>query len=598
MKGIHGARTIVLSTLNATYMHSSLALRSLRAFCGVRTDWDFRLKEFTINQRHGDIIADLYLIRPAVLAFSCYIWNISPILEICADYKKAAPDTVIILGGPEVSYNAAEVLASNSAVDYVVNGEGEKTLDELLSAFSDESELAAIQGISYRNREGIPVVNPSRDLIVNLDDLPFAYANQTDDLRDRVVYYESTRGCPFSCTYCLSASSTGVRSLSIDRVKSDLAVLLALPLREIKFVDRTFNLDEKRVRTIIKYILGYPSQVKIHFEINAELFSDNMIDFLEKVPPGRFNFEIGIQSTFQPALQAVGRKQNLTKLSNNITRLALANNIHLHLDLIAGLPGEDYDNFKESFNMAYGLQPHMLQLGFLKVLKGSPLINDVVSFQYVFQSHPPYQVISNRDLSFENVLNLTRIEELVDLYYNSREMVTTLQYITGTLYKGSAANFYEDFSAFWSDQEWWGRGHRKEALFTFLSAFIENFYPDHRIVVNELLKFDYLINHHRYTLPQGMSSHNPDNLNNIVYSYAKDKAFVHRHFPQWEGMTPREVRKLLHIEYFEVDPFSKRAVETLVIMFVYNPITSSADLVIDLTNQEINLKIAQPPAFR
>ncbi len=591
MNGQPETRKIVLSTLNATYMHSSLALRSLRAFCRVRTEWDFHLREFTINQKHSDIIADLYQIRPVVLAFSCYIWNISPILELCTDYKKAAPETIIVLGGPEVSYNAQQILINNPAVDYVVNGEGEKTLNELLSALNGESALDSIQGISYRNQEGIPTVNPFRELITNLDDLPFAYANQTDDLHDRVVYYESTRGCPFRCTYCLSASLPGVRSLSIGRVKSDLAVLLALPLREIKFVDRTFNLDEKRARVIMEYILSYPSQVKIHFEINAELFSEDMIGFLETVPSGRFNFEIGIQSTFQPALQAVGRKQDWEKVSCNIARLTAADNIHLHLDLIAGLPRENYDNFKQSFDMVYGLQPHMLQLGFLKVLQGSPLVKDLSSYQYVFQSHPPYQIISNHDLSFGDVLKLTRIEELLGFYFNSREMVTTLKYITTTIYNGSAAQFYEDFSEFWSNRGWWGRGHRKESLYAYLYSFIENVYPYHSLTVNELLKFDYLLNHHRYTLPPGLNSHNPDNINDMVYSYARNKTFVRRHFPGWEGRSPREIRKLLHIEYFKVDPVSQRSVEELEIMFVYNSVTLSADLAVDLTNNENHLKI-------
>ncbi len=580
------ARKIVLAALNATYIHSSLALRSLRAVSQSRTDWNFHLQEFTINQRHGDIIAELYRIRPHVLALSCYIWNITPTLEICADYKKAAPETIIILGGPEVSYDARQILADNPSIDYVVNGEGEYTLDELLYVLNGEANVDTVRGISYRDQDGALIENPARELIADLDALPFAYAGSNDDLNDRVVYYESTRGCPYGCTYCLSATTPGVRSLSIDRVKADLAQLLGLPLREIKFVDRTFNLDEKRTRAIMEYILSYPSQVKVHFEINGELFSDDMLEFLASVPPGRFNFEIGIQSTFGPALQAVGRRQNWDRLSQNILKLGSAGNIHLHLDLIAGLPGENYTSFKDSFNMVYGLRPHMLQLGFLKVLKGSPLTQDLELYQYACQSHPPYQVISNRDLSFEDIITLTRIEELLGIYYNSQEMAAAVQYITERIYTGLAADFYQDLAAFWSAQGWWGRGHRKEALYTFLYIFIKHTHPEHQLMINELLKFDYFLHCHRYTLPQGLISHNPNNINDIIYTYTKDKTFVRQHFPDWEGKTPREMKKLLHIEYFKADPASCQMAEELKIMFVYSPATLSADQVIDLTNQK------------
>ncbi len=577
--------SVILSTLNATYLHTSLALRSLQAFNRPRTNREIRVMEFTINQRPSDILAEIYLQQPAVLAFSCYIWNIEPILRICDDYKKAAPATVIILGGPEVSFDADSILEQNPGVDLVVSGEGETVLTELLAALDGQLELASIPGITYRDYQNRICSNSPREELADLDDLPFAYAHDWDDLTDRIVYYESSRGCPFRCSYCLSASSSGVRTLSLERVKSDLDVLLSLPVREIKFVDRTFNLNEKRARAIMEHILSSPNQVMAHFEIDASLFSDAMLDFLAAVPPGRFNFEIGIQSTYQPALQAVNRKQDWERLRQNITRLITFANIHIHLDLIAGLPGEDLARFKKSFDMVYNLRPNMLQLGFLKILKGSPLGQDSECLGYVFQSHPPYQVISTPFLNFGDIISLTRMESLVDKYYNSGEMAAAVAYITTYIYEGRAADFYQEFASYWSVHDWWNRGHKKEALYSYLGGFIQDHHSAHRHRVDERLKYDYLLHHHRYTLPEGLTSHNPVDINQIVYRYTRDKDFVHRWLPQLEGRTPREIKKLLHVEYFRGMDREKPGRE-LKLMFVYDPSTLTAVQVLDLSGDQ------------
>ncbi len=577
--------SVILSTLNATYLHTSLALRSLQAYSRPRTNREIRVMEFTINQRPSDILAEIYLQQPAVLAFSCYIWNIEPILRICDDYKKAAPATVIILGGPEVSFDAGSILKQNPGVDLVVSGEGETVLTELLAALDGQLALGSIPGITYRDYQNRICSNSPREELPDLDDLPFAYAHDWDDLTDRIVYYESSRGCPFRCSYCLSASSSGVRTLSLERVKSDLDVLLSLPVREIKFVDRTFNLNEKRARAIMEHILSSPNRVMAHFEIDASLFSDVMLDFLAAVPPGRFNFEIGIQSTYQPALQAVNRKQDWERLRQNITRLITSANIHIHLDLIAGLPGEDLARFKKSFDMVYNLRPHMLQLGFLKILKGSPLEQDSERLGYVFQSHPPYQVISTPFLDFGDIITLTRLESLVGKYYNSGEMAAALDYITTHIYEGRAADFYQEFASYWSVHDWWNRGHKKEALYSYLGGFIQDHHSAHRHRVDERLKHDYLLHHHRYTLPEGLTSHNPADINQVLYGYTRDKDFVHRWLPQLEGRTPREIKKLLHVEYFRGMDREKPGRE-LKLMFVYDPSTLTAVQVLDLSGDQ------------
>ncbi|HRY14227.1 MAG TPA: DUF4080 domain-containing protein [Syntrophomonadaceae bacterium] len=577
--------SVILSTLNATYLHTSLALRSLQAFSQPRTTRAIRIMEFTINQKPSDILAEIYLERPAVLAFSCYIWNIELILRICDDYKKAAPATFIILGGPEVSFDAGRILELNPGVDLVVSGEGESVLAQVLTALDGQFELGSIPGITYRDHRRQIRSNTPQEELANLDDLPFAYAHDWEDLTDRIVYYESSRGCPFRCSYCLSATSSGVGTLSLERVKSDLDVLLTLPVREIKFVDRTFNLNEKRARAIMEHILSSPGKVMAHFEIDASLFSDTMLDFLVAVPPGRFNFEIGIQSTHPPALQAVNRKQDWERLRNNIIRLITAANIHIHLDLIAGLPGEDLDCFKKSFDMVYNLQPHMLQLGFLKILKGSPLEQDSDRLGYVFQSHPPYQVISTPVLDYGDVLTLNRMESLLDKYYNSGEMAASLGYITTYIYKGRAADFFQDFAGYWTAQDWWNRGHKKEALYSFLGSFIQEHHPEHRHRVDERLKYDYLLHNHRYTLPEGLTSYNPAHINQVLYEYTRDKDFVHRWLPQLEGRTPREIKKLLHIEYLRL-PDQERSIQELKLMFIYDPTTLTANRVLDLSGEK------------
>ena len=577
-----GMERVLLCALNAKYIHSSLALRSLQAYNLAHTKFDIRIKEFTINQKTMDIMADIYLTRPDVLGFSCYIWNIKPILELCADYKKVAPRTIIVLGGPEVSYDAKQLLYDNPFIDYVIRGEGEATLKELLGGINGELPRESIKGISYRD-QGQIFSNPDRELIPCLDDIPFAYRDEMNQLSDRVVYYESSRGCPFRCTYCLSSNSPGMRNLSLERVKSDLDMMLDYQVREIKFVDRTFNCDEKRAREIMDFIISRRSKSKVHLEIDAGLFSDSMLDYLAGVPPNLFNFEIGVQSTFKPALDAVRRNFNWDRLSHNINRLRSYHNIHLHLDLIAGLPGENYETFKRSFDMVYNLKPDMLQLGFLKILKGTPLQKECDRYGYVYQSHSPYQILSNHAINYEEIMTLTCIEEILAKYYNSSDMMTAVDYVGQVIYAGNAMSFYEDFSRYWLAQRWVGIGHKKEILYSYLQMFVDEKHSSHREIVNELLKYDYLCCNHRYGLPKGLYSHNPPNINDLIYSYTKDKLFLSQHLTAFEGKTAGEIKKLVHIEYFKVDPRTFKKVDNdLMLMFVYNPITKIADKIIEL----------------
>lgn len=567
---------IILSTLNAKYIHSSLALRYLKSYCEKQQSREIEIMEFSINEFGPDIMARLFRQNPDILCFSCYIWNIRMILEICHDIKQVSPRTLIILGGPEVSYDAANILQENEAVDFVVRGEGEATLHELLQALENQHMPDNIAGISYR-LAGRIINNPDRALLSDLDQTPFPYPSDLGNYQDKIVYYESSRGCPFNCSYCLSSTQHGVRFFSLERVKRDLSLLMSQKVREIKFVDRTFNCNEKRAMEIMRYIIGQNPKCKIHFELDASLLSVEMLDFLQSVPPDLFNFEIGIQSTNQTALNSVNRKSDWVRQNHNIKRLQSYHNIHLHLDLIAGLPFESYREFAHSFNDVYALKPDVLQLGFLKLLKGSAIRNIADQHAYVFQQHAPYEVLSNRYLDYAALTRLKDIEELLEKYHNSGDMKQSLAYIIQSVYDNDAFAFFEEFADDWHQKKHDHIGHKKERLYGFLMLFIAERYADHKDVVNELLKYDFYLRNRTDLLPDHLWSFNPVDVNQEVYQYIKDQQFIQKNIPQMISKNHREIKKNLHLEYFRWD--AEHAIlrdNPRPLLFVYDPIKKQA----------------------
>ncbi|MBP1761921.1 MAG: magnesium-protoporphyrin monomethyl ester oxidative cyclase [Firmicutes bacterium] len=564
-------KSILFSTLNAKYIHSSLALRYLRAYCEVYSNLHIKIKEFTINEPMDDIMAAIYLQQPQILCFSCYIWNIRPILELAADYKKICPQTVIILGGPEVSYDAEQLLENNPAIDYIARGEGENTLQELLLALTEEEAVSQIEGITYR-RDNQIYRNADRPLMKDLDSIPFPYSSDIQDIHDKIVYYESSRGCPYNCSYCLSSTQHGVRFFSLPRVKQDLAFLARQGIREIKFVDRTFNCHEERAMEIIQWIVGLETDTRFHFEIEASTLSARMMDFLATVPAGKFNLEIGIQSTFEPALQAVNRRSNWIKVRDNIVRLQSYHNFHIHLDLIAGLPFETYHDFARSFNDVYRLQPDVLQLGFLKMLKGSSVREMVSEHGYIFQTLPPYMVLANRYMDFAEMIKLQQIESLLDKYHNSADMKQSLAYIISKIYKDDAFGFFEKLALYWQTQGLFEQGHKKEFYYQYLLEFVRKYHDDHTDIINDLLKYDYIMNN-RTRLPECLYSYNPDDVNQEVYGYIKDENFRRLYLSDKLEQSNREIRKNIHLEYFRYDPetafFSPAMIK---IIFIYDPV--------------------------
>ncbi|MGI6344362.1 MAG: DUF4080 domain-containing protein [Bacillota bacterium] len=446
---------IVLVSLNSKFIHSNLALRYLRAALRRQGSSNTcQLMEFQINDDLRRVAASIGRQRPDVLGFSCYLWNIEQTLALASDLKAVLPDVWIILGGPEAGARAAELLEASPAVDYVVSGEGERAFRELIEALEEGRPQLDLPGVWRRAAAG-EVVGQATTSPLPPEEIPAPYAmDELDELAHKLVYYESSRGCPFRCSYCLSGGDR-VRFLPLPRVFDELRVLLQANIPLIKFVDRTFNCHPERAQQIMEFLLRERGDSRFHFEICADLLDETMLDFLRQVPPGVFQFEIGIQDTDPETLQAIGRRMNWDKLAANVRALREVGNIHLHLDLIAGLPEQTWSTLRRSFDMVIGLRPHRLQLGFLKVLPGTAIAAQVKECEYQVSAAPPYEVLQSKWLSFVELNKLHAMEELLESYYNSGLLEETLPGVWSEQWT-SPFDFFSEFA------DWWlARGHEK-----------------------------------------------------------------------------------------------------------------------------------------
>ncbi len=421
----------VITCINSKFIHSSLApwclLSGVRAYA--KLPHDAVVQEFTVNQKTEDVVTALVAQNADCYAFCVYIWNVRYIKTVLPLLKAAVPSSVIILGGPEVSHRPQDALDEMGA-DFVCIGEGEKVFPGLLDALRGDAPLSAVAGLCYREN-GICHVTPS----VPLDTPPSPYVPEYfETLHNRIAYIEGSRGCPFSCGFCLSGRDDCLRLFPLERVKSEILRLAVSGAQTIKFVDRTFNCHKKRCEDIIRFILseygkGIPKGVCFHFEVAADLFKQDTLDLLATAPKGLFQMEAGLQSFHEPTLTAVTRKTNTQAICENVKSILAAGNIHLHIDLIAGLPYEDFDTFRDSFNKAYALQPHMLQLGFLKLLHGSALRNAVAEHGYIYKTDAPYEVYGSKYMTEQEFLRLHAIEDVLERLYNSGRFAFTLQYV-------------------------------------------------------------------------------------------------------------------------------------------------------------------------
>ena len=460
---------ILLAACNAKYIHSNLAVYDLKAYS---SDYDKEvfLREYTINQPKDEILKDIYGSGADVVCFSCYIWNISFVRELIRDLAKILPETAFWAGGPEVSYDAENFLTEMPEVTGVLVGEGEKTFHDLLEYYIDgKGSLGEIRGIAYRDGEEIRH-NGWRELM-NLSEIPFVYQH-LEEFENRIIYYESSRGCPFSCSYCLSSIDKKLRFRDLELVKKELQFFLDHKVPQVKFVDRTFNCKHEHAMAIWKYILEHDNGVtNFHFEISADLLRDEEMDLMAKMRPGLIQLEIGVQSTNPETIRAIHRHMDLDKLERCVDRVHSFRNIHQHLDLIAGLPYEDYDTFQHSFNDVYQMKPDQLQLGFLKVLKGSLMKEEAEKYGIVHKEKEPYEVLSTQWLPYGDVLKLKAVESMVEVYYNSGQFQHTLEYLV-PLAK-DAFTFYESLGAFYEKKGYSEISHSRMRRYEILLEYLQ-----------------------------------------------------------------------------------------------------------------------------
>ncbi len=643
----------LIVALNSKYIHSALAPWYLKAACG-EEHGQVCVIEHTINENLDDVLAAIYMQKPDIAAFSCYVWNISFVLKLTESLKKLMPGTVIVLGGPEVSYESADLIKENAFIDFVLAGEGEKSFpafiqycraariaisrnsigisridgisspsakssdaiknrstamnsfnteepaERSITSLSEEmgdltEELEHIDGLVYRSKEGIIVNVPA--MVDVLDDIPSPYTQEMlSALKNKIVYFESSRGCPFSCSYCLSSASEGTRYFSLDRVFAELDRLVAAGVRQIKFVDRTFNANKKRAAQIIRHIIeldstrkvmdtaagtgiGVGSEVGIrsgsgvgsntahrcnfHFEVGADLFDEELLCLLASAPRGLFQLEAGVQSTNEQTLAAVCRKTNLERLLNHIMILKRNGNIHIHADLIAGLPYEDYVTFANSFDRLYAVGPHQLQLGFLKFLKGTRLKDDAALYGYQYNSFPPYEILSGKYISYDELIVLKGMAELVERYYNSARFVFSLKFIIDKCFQ-SPFRFFEQFYYFHRENDQMESQAAFRELYRIFSSFASRYMNDaDHMELCELLRLDFLASDKSGTLPGFLDRRTTPGFADRCFDYLKNTDQIVRMIPEAAGMSPKQLYKSVHFEmfHFDVEPLSTKTID-------------------------------------
>ena len=459
---------ILLAACNAKYIHSNPAVYDLKAYAAAYKD-SVQIKEFTINQPKDEIMKEIYRSGADVVCFSCYIWNISFVRELIRDLKKILPDTAFWAGGPEVSFHAKNFLEDMPQVTGIMKGEGEETFLALAGYYLEgKGRLEEISGIVFRKENEI-VDNGFREP-VDLDRIPFIYENP-ENFENRIIYYESSRGCPFSCSYCLSSIDRKLRFRSLSLVKKELQFFLDHRVPQVKFVDRTFNCRHEHAMEIWKYILEHDNGVtNFHFEVSADLFREDELELIGRMRPGLIQLEIGVQSANPETLEAVHRKTDLEKLRRNVEKIRSFHSVHQHLDLIAGLPCEDYESFRRSFDFVYSMKPDQLQLGFLKVLKGSLMEEKAREYGITCKSLEPYEVLSTRWISYEEILKLKTVESMVEVYYNSGQFQYTLNWLMG--FWEDAFFFYEDLGRFYERKGYEELSHSRIRRYEILLEFL------------------------------------------------------------------------------------------------------------------------------
>ena len=520
---------ILLAACNAKYIHSNLAVYDLQAYASDYAD-HIVLKEYTINQQKDDIMRDIYLEHPDVVCVSCYIWNISFVKELMADLTKILPDADFWAGGPEVSYDAEKFLTENSEFKGVMVGEGEETFKELAGYYVEKNpqDLKDMTGICYR--DGDQIIHNGWRQIMDLSSIPFIYKDLSE-FKNRIIYYESSRGCPFSCSYCLSSIDKKLRFRDTETVKKELQFFIDNKVPQVKFVDRTFNCKHDHAMAIWKYINEHDNGVtNFHFEISADLLREEELQEMSTMRPGLIQLEIGVQSTNPDTIKAIHRTMDFEKLKGIVDRIHSFGNIHQHLDLIAGLPYEDYDSFRHSFNDVYALKPQQLQLGFLKVLKGSHMMEMCREYGIVYKTQEPYEVLSTKWLDYDHVLKLKTVENMVEVYYNSGQFQNTLEYLEN--FFPDAFSIYERLGSFYMEKGYGDVSHTRMRRYEILLEFLEDVPEISMDQVKDQMVYDLYLRENLKSRP----------------GFARDQKPFERQI--WDFRKREKVAKNAHVEVF------------------------------------------------
>lgn len=539
---------IVLAAINAKYIHSNLAVYSLRAYAQQYKD-EIQIAEYTINQQIDDILMDLYKKKPDVLCFSCYIWNLSYVEELIREFGKIFPSVPIWVGGPEVSYDTKDVLERLPEVTGVIFGEGEKTFLEVVEYYHGKDvKLSEIKGIAYRGEEGQFLQNSWRE-VMDLSEVPFVYHDMAD-FKNKIIYYESSRGCPFSCSYCLSSIDKCLRFRKLELVEKELQFFIDEKVPQVKFVDRTFNCNHKHAIAIWKYIKEHDKGItNFHFEVAADLLNEEELKLIESMRPGLIQLEIGVQSTNEQTIREIRRTMRFEEVARIVQRINQGENVHQHLDLIAGLPYEDMESFQKSFDDVYRLHPEQLQLGFLKVLKGSYMESQKERYGLVYKSRPPYEVLYTKWLSYEEMMQLKSVEEMVEVYYNSGQF----SYCLRKLEEEYASPFvlYQGLGRYYENHELHLMSHSRITRYEILLGFIREKHKERESLYRELLTFDLYLRENVKNRPEFAGEHevSKDWLNAFYETESKE----HQYLIGYEAYDKRQLRKMTHIEKFHYD---------------------------------------------
>lgn len=520
---------ILLGACNAKYIHSNLAVYDLQAYASDYAD-HIVLKEYTINQQKDDIMRDIYLEHPDVVCVSCYIWNLSFVKELMADLIKILPGADFWAGGPEVSYDAEKFLTENSEFKGVMVGEGEETFKELAGYYVEKNpqDLKNMTGICYR--DGDQIIHNGWRQIMDLSSIPFIYKDLSE-FKNRIIYYESSRGCPFSCSYCLSSIDKKLRFRDTETVKKELQFFIDNKVPQVKFVDRTFNCKHDHAMAIWKYINEHDNGVtNFHFEISADLLREEELQEMSTMRPGLIQLEIGVQSTNPDTIKAIHRTMDFEKLKGIVDRIHSFGNIHQHLDLIAGLPYEDYDSFRHSFNDVYALKPQQLQLGFLKVLKGSHMMEMCREYGIVYKTQEPYEVLSTKWLDYDHVLKLKTVENMVEVYYNSGQFQNTLEYLEK--FFPDAFSIYERLGSFYMEKGYGDVSHTRMRRYEILLEFLEDVPEISMDQVKDQMVYDLYLRENLKSRP----------------GFARDQKPFERQV--WDFRKREKVAKNAHVEVF------------------------------------------------